>query len=299
MAINHETAVTAAAGKTSPGQTGNTVKPKPSSGGIPKPIIILGVVFVLLFIGLIIFAVNKKTPTDQQVEQETQQQYTDVSQTSSASQGVDVYSTQERDIINTNTQVDYSQELIYFTDPSTGMKMVETPNGPLLVGSAEGAAYIKDYDAKRAEWLSKNSSGQQDPSMTQANNQQQQMLSNELLAQQARINTLEQENINLKSEFEQLSAYANKQTDTITNLTNRLVQMQPLFEHSAQQSKPKVNVVLTGKNRTIAAEAVANGMAWISYEGKSVPVRVGDFLPGSNVRIKAIDSLNNQVILNQ
>jgi hypothetical protein len=75
--------------------------------------------------------------------------------------------------------------------------------------------------------------------------------------------------------------------------------MQPVFQYAAEQSKPKVNVVLTGKNRSIAAEAVSNGMAWIQYEGKSVPVRVGDVLPGSNVRVKAIDSLNNQVIVSK
>lgn len=303
MAIDHKGAVGTAASKTAgakPTGAKSGGGAKPSGGlGVPMPIIIVGVLLVLLVLATVIFAMSGG-PSEQEQEVATQQQYTDAGENASASRGTEVYETTDREIVNVSNQVDYSQELIYFTDPSTGMKMVETPNGALLVGSAEGQAYIKDYEAKRAEWLANNqAAGQGQASAPSAEAQQQQMLNNELLAQQARINALMQENVNLKSEFDQLSALANKQTETITNLTNRLVQMQPVFQHAADQAKPKVSVVLTGKNRTVDAEAVGNGIAWISHEGKSVPVRVGDLLPGTNVRVKAIDSLNNQVILNK
>ncbi len=244
------------------------------------------------------FSGNK---TDQQQEQATQQTYTDATATASATQGVDVYQTSEREIVTQTAEVDYSKELIYFTDPSTGMKMVETPNGPLLVGSAEGQAYIQDYEAKRAEWKTQNqaeanaqANGQGQVSAAQ---QQQDLINQQLATQQARIDSLEQEKVNLQSNLDQLSAYSDKQTETITNLTNRVTQMQPVFDHAAQQAKPKVQVTLTGKNRSVEVEAVAGDMAWINHEGKSIPVRVGDVLPGTNVKIKAIDPLHNKVIL--
>lgn len=302
MALDPKAAVKNAADKTKASAgTGGGAK-KSSSGGVPKAVYIVGAILVLLIVGVIIMAFSSK-PTEQQQEQASQQQYTDASATASATQGVDVYQTEEREIITQTTEVDYSKELIYFTDPSTGMKMVETPNGPLLVGSAEGAAYIQDYEVKRAEWKSKNqveadalANGQGPVSAEQ---QQQQFISQELLAQQVRIDTLEQEKVNLQSEVEQLSAYADKQTQTITNLTNRVTQMQPVFEYAAQQAKPKTQVILTGKNRSIEADAVSGNMAWITHEGKTIPVRVGDFLPDSDVRIKAIDPLHNKVIVNK
>lgn len=298
MGIDHKGAVGTAATKTKPtGANGGGAK-KSGGIGIPLPVIIVGVVLVLIVIATIIFSMSSGSSAQEQ-EAATQKEYIDAGANASASRGVEVYESESREITPPNTQVDYSKELIYFTDPSTGMKMVETPNGALLVGSAEGQAYIKDYDAKRAEWLANNQGGQGQAAAPSAEAQQQQILTNELMAQQARISTLTQENVNLKNEFDQLSALSNKQTETIANLTNRLVQMQPVFQHAADQVKPKVNVVLSGKNRTVEAEAVSNGIAWISHEGKSVPVRVGDVLPGSNVRVKAIDSLNNKVILNK
>lgn len=304
MALDPKGAVNKAADKTkaTAGAGTNGGVKKSGGDGVPKFVYIIGGILVLLIVGVIIMAFSSK-PTEQQQEQATQQQYTDATQTASANQGVDVYQTEEREIVTQSANVDYSKELIYFTDPSTGMQMVETPNGPLLVGSAEGAAYIQDYETKRAEWKANNqaeadaAANGQGGQQLNAEQQQQLMLNQEVIAQKARIDTLEQEKVNLQSEIEQLSAYADKQTQTITNLTNRVTQMQPVFEHASQQSKPKVQVTLTGKNRSVEVEAVAGDMAWINHEGKSVPVRVGDVLPGSNVRIKAIDSLHNKVIL--
>ncbi|QIC72149.1 MULTISPECIES: hypothetical protein [Acinetobacter] len=305
MAIDTKAAVKTAADKTKgtakgTAGAGGGVKKGGNSGGVPKAVYIVGAILVLLVIGVIIMAFSGKK-TEQQQEQATQQTYTDATATASASQGVDVYQTSERDIVTQTAEVDYSKELIYFTDPSTGMKMVETPNGPLLVGSAEGAAYIQDYDAKRAEWLAQNQAATEGQANGQgqltAAQQQQELVNQQLAIQQARIDALEQEKVNLQSTLEQLEAYADKQTQTITNLTNRVTQMQPVFEHAAQQSKPKVQVALTGKNRSVEVDAVSGDMAWVSHEGKSIPVRVGDLLPGSNVRVKAIDSLHNKVIL--
>lgn len=301
MAIDTKTAVKNAADKTKgTAGAGGGVKKGGNSGGVPKAVYIVGAILVLLVIGVIMMAFSGKK-TDQQQEQATQQTYTDATATASASQGVDVYQTSERDIVTQTAEVDYSKELIYFTDPSTGMKMVETPNGPLLVGSAEGAAYIQDYDAKRAEWLAQNQAATDGQANGQgqltAAQQQQELVNQQLATQQARIDALEQEKVNLQSTLEQLEAYSDKQTQTITNLTNRVTQMQPVFDHAAQQSKPKVQVTLTGKNRSVEVEAVSGDMAWVSHEGKSIPVRVGDLLPGSNVRVKAIDSLHNKVIL--
>lgn len=297
MALDPKAAVKSAADKTKgTAGAGGGVKKGGNSGGVPKAVYIVGAILVLLVIGVIMMAFSGKK-TDQQQEQATQQTYTDATATASASQGVDVYQTSERDIVTQTAEVDYSKELIYFTDPSTGMKMVETPNGPLLVGSAEGAAYIQDYDAKRAEWLAQNQAATNDQGQLTAAQQQQELVNQQLAAQQARIDALEQEKVNLQSTLEQLEAYSDKQTQTITNLTNRVTQMQPVFDHAAQQSKPKVQVTLTGKNRSVEVEAVSGDMAWVNHEGKSIPVRVGDLLPGSNVRVKAIDSLHNKVIL--
>lgn len=302
MALDTKAAVKTAAEKSkgTAGPATSGVKKGGTGGGIPKAVYIVGGILILLIVGVMIMAMGGNK-TEQQQEQATQQNYTDATATASANQGVDVYQTSEREIVAQTAELDYSKELIYFTDPSTGMKMVETPNGPLLVGSAEGAAYIQDYDAKRAEWLAKN----QAEGDAQANGQgqitpvqqQQELLNQELAAQQGRIAALEQEKVNLQSHFDQLSAYSDKQTETITNLTNRVTQMQPVFDHAAQQAKPKVQVTLTGKNRSVEVEAVAGDIAWVSHEGKSIPVRVGDVLPGSNVRIKAIDPLHNKVIL--
>lgn len=297
MALDPKAAVKSAADKTKgTAGAGGSVKKGGNSGGVPKAVYIVGAILALLVIGVIMMAFSGKK-TDQQQEQATQQTYTDATATASASQGVDVYQTSERDIVTQTAEVDYSKELIYFTDPSTGMKMVETPNGPLLVGSAEGAAYIQDYDAKRAEWLAQNQAATNDQGQLTAAQQQQELVNQQLAAQQARIDALEQEKVNLQSTLEQLEAYSDKQTQTITNLTNRVTQMQPVFDHAAQQSKPKVQVTLTGKNRSVEVEAVSGDMAWVNHEGKSIPVRVGDLLPGSNVRVKAIDSLHNKVIL--
>lgn len=305
MALDTKNAVKAASDKTKgaagAGTTGGGAKSGGggNSGGVPKLVYIVGAVLALLVIGVIMMAFSGKE-TEQQQEQATQQTYTDATATASASQGVDVYQTTERDIVATTAEQDYSKELIYFTDPSTGMKMVETPNGPLLVGSAEGAAYIQDYEAKRAEWLAKNqaATGQENgQGQLTASQQQQEFLNQQLASQQARIDALEQDKVNLQSTLEQLEAYSDKQTQTITNLTNRVTQMQPVFDYAAQQSKPKVQVTLTGKNRSVEVEAVSGDMAWVNHEGKSIPVRVGDLLPGTNVRVKAIDSLHNKVIL--
>lgn len=300
MALDTKAAVQTAADKTKGAAGAAGVKKGSSSGGVPKAVYIVGAILALLVVGVIMMAMSGNK-TEQQQEQATQQTYTDATATANASQGVDVYQTSEREIVTQTAEVDYSQELIYFTDPSTGMKMVETPNGPLLVGSAEGAAYIQDYDTKRAEWLAKNQTaadGQVNgQAQLTAEQQQQQMLNQELMAQQSRIAALEQDKVNLQSEVDQLSAYSDKQTETITNLTNRVTQMQPVFDHAAQQAKPKVQVTLTGKNRSVEVEAVSGDMAWVNHEGKSIPVRVGDVLPGTNVRIKSIDSLHNKVIL--
>lgn len=301
MSIDHKTAVNNASNATADAKK-NGAGPKSSGGkksGISIWVWVAGIGFLALLIGVIVFAISSTGRSNQEEIPQGQQAVTDVTQTASAQQGNVVYSDAERnsDISSPQAQVDYSKELIYFTDPSTGMQMVETPNGPLLVGSAEGQAYILDYENKRKAWLAANPQNGQP--QNGAVNQQQEQVSAELQSANARISALEQDKVNLQNQLDQQAAYTSKQTQTIANLTNKLTQMQPVFAYAENNAKPKQTVVLKGKNRNIDAIAVQGDMAWLDVNGKVVAVRSGDTIPGTNTKVRQVDSLNNKVLVSK
>lgn len=287
--------------KPSENKAGAGTPKKPAGMGMMIGIAITVLVVLIGIISMFVGGGGKQAPQDKEKQE--------VATSDTASTGKKqpkVYETENRVIKNTESRFApnneppvSTSELVYFTEPVTGVQMVQTPSGAISVDSPEGQKYIADFKALQL------ASGPQQPD--QGLNQSQalvakaeiesikQTTNEQVMALDAKIN-------DLAGQVDSLIALSKKQNETIEKLAYQIKTIQPITKSSTELAKDLFgkngDKVLKERNTAIAVDSIVGNKAYITTkDGKTTLVGVGDIIQGTSVKIKKIDPSTNTVLV--
>lgn len=179
-------------------------------------------------------------------------------------------------------------ELVYKTDPSSGVTLVQTPNGFVQADSPAGKKFIEDFNKMKAM---QNPNGVNNAAAPQISQQQ---LDEIKQYNDSQVRALDEKINDLAGKLDASVALIKKQNETIVYLSSQIKTIQPIVKSPNELAKELFGKngarVLASRNNAIKAEAVVGDKAFISDKtGNIHALKTGDVIPNTSSIISSID----------
>lgn len=184
-------------------------------------------------------------------------------------------------------------ELVYKTDPTTGVSLVQTPAGFVEADSPAGQKFIDDFNKMKA---------MQNPNAVNAAAPQisQQQLDEIKQYNDSQIRALDEKLNDLAGQLESSVQLIKKQNETIVHLSTQIKSIQPIVKSPNELAKElfgkEGSRVLKSRNNSLKAEVVIGDKAFISDKNGNIhALQVGDVVPNTSSIVSSIDAATKTV----
>lgn len=272
---------------------------KKEGGGNNIILIVIAVLAVLAVVIGLITSGNKdeaKKPKEENVS---------VEGAASDTKGAKVYDnnakrTVERsDPANANADVDglngvsdiqavNQNELVYKTDSTTGLRLVQTPSGFVDADSPAGQKFIEDFNKMKAMQNPNGVNTAAAPQISQAQIDEMKQYND------SQIRALDEKINDLSGQLESSIQLVKKQNEVIVHLSTQIKSIQPIVKSPNELAKELFGKdgakVLKSRNNSIKAEFVVGDKAFISDKNGNIhALKVGDIVPNTSSIVSSID----------
>lgn len=201
---------------------------------------------------------------------------------------------------NQATNTAATDDLQIFRDPTTNLDMVKTPSGLLPVNSKEGRKYIEDFRAlQAASGTGVNAQGKPTQAIAGVTKDD---LAASVNQSNEQVKALDQKLNDAHQRIDELLQVVKKQNETVEKMSEQIKTVQPIVKSPRELAKEIFGKngerVLKDRNNRITASSIVGDKAYIyDADGDLHLVGVGDIVPGTSVKIKAINQVEREVVV--
>lgn len=179
-------------------------------------------------------------------------------------------------------------ELVYKTDSTTGLLLVQTPSGFVDAGSPAGQKFIEDFNKMKAMQNPNGVNTAAAPQISQAQIDEMKQYND------SQIRALDEKINDLSGQLESSIQLVKKQNEVIVHLSTQIKSIQPIVKSPNELAKELFGKegakVLKSRNNSIKAEFVVGDKAFISDKNGNIhALKVGDIVPNTSSIVSSID----------